>query len=894
MSVMPSKMPAKYFPLKWKMFNIPVLALVFSASASWAQAPSVVIDAQQNIGPPNGDQAYGQPESIAVAPNGTVYIADTNNNQVLGLTPDLPGNSTQLPVLGPTNFAIAGKEYTLSSPQALAVDAAGDLYIADIPTTGGGRIFEMIANAEGVLNGTIRLIHSGAPLVNPIALTVDKTNTLFIGDWPPVSGDGVIYSLAAGRTALTPLTFTGIPADFTPAAFVRDSSNNLYIADNGGNPGGDNVNGNVYKAPAAGGAAVVVSAQTFTIDQPSGLALDTAGDLFILTKLANDTGAGQQVVEIPFASPTTPYIIPNTGLQNSSSMALDPNGNLDVLQLTPGAAIQLAFVTPVNLGSVTVGSTGASIPFNFEFNAPATLSGFRALTLGDVSNEVIESSGGTCTTVPATISPYMPYTCTEAFAGKPQYPGTRVSAIQVEGTPSTSILGASSVYEDGTSAAEVTYPMDTTTTADSLLEPQGVAISGLNNTVYIADLGFPGSPGKVYSTAYLTGTTFTPVLTPGFVLSAPSAVALDGQGDLYIADYNLGEVIKVPTTSGQAPSLVATSVANPGGLLNHPIALAIDYVGNLYIGDAGRDGDSASSAVPGYVVKIASNGSPSKMTIPSGIKIIFPQALAADSEGNLFIGDGGADVVPSNGQTVKVTAAGTASVVRAEGVKTPTNPVGLVFDAASQLYVLDGTVGTLTVIPPTGAGYQVGFSATLSAPSSMAASAGTQSFVISNVGNGTTNSLVYLNGNSSTLAFGNVAEGRTATLPATVHNIGNVEFTLGNPYLDQLVDNPAFTISRGTTCSNNLLLDPATSCVIEVNFTPTAVGFTSAEAAVESTAYNNGIPIVNFTGTGTAGGAVRTPGDKEAKPGARGRKSFQAAGRQSQARSDDDRDQGAH
>jgi sugar lactone lactonase YvrE len=880
MSVMPSKMPAKYFPLKWKMFNIPVLALVFSASAAWAQVPSVVIDAQQTIGPPTGDQAYGQPEAIAVAPNGTVYIADTNNNRVIGLTTNLPGNSIQLPVL-PTNFAIGRTDYTLSSPQALAVDAAGDLYIADVPTT-GGRIFEMTAT-RGVLNGNIRLIHSGAPLVNPIALTVDSTNTLFIGDWPPVSGDGVIYSLAAGRTALTPLTFTGIPADYSPAALVRDSSNNLYIADNGGNPGGDNVNGNVYIAPAAGGAAVAVSTQTFTLYQPSGLARDTAGDLFILSKFTTDPTA-QQVVEIPFASPTTPYIIPNTGLQNSSSMALDPNGNLDVLQLTPGAAIQLAFVTPVNLGSVTVGSTGASIPFNFEFNAPATLSGFRALTLGDVSNEVIEMPGGTCTTVPATISPYMPYTCTEAFAGKPQYPGTRVSAIQVEGTPSTSILGSSSVYENGTSAAEVTYPMDTITTADTLQQPQGVAISGLNNTVYIAD----SFSGQVYSTTYMTGTTFTPVSTPGFVLQAPSAVALDGQGDLYIADYNLGEVIKVPTTSGQAPSLVATSVAGVN-LLQHPIALAIDYLGNLYIGDAGPDGDSASSAVPGYVVKIASNGSPSKMTIPSGIKIIFPQALAADSEGNLLIGDGGADVVPSNGQTVKVTAAGTASVVRAEGVKTPTNPVGLVFDAASQLYVLDGTVGTLTVIPPMGAGFQVGFSTTLSAPSAMAASAGTQSFVISNVGNATSNSLVYLNGNSSTLAFGNVAEGRTTTLPATVHNIGNQDLTLGNPYLDQLVDNPAFSISRGTTCSNNGGLDPATSCVIEVSFTPTAVGFTSAEAAVESTAYNNGIPIVNFNGTGTAGGAVREPGDKEAKPGARGRKSFQAAGRRSE-----DRDQGGH
>jgi sugar lactone lactonase YvrE len=885
MSVMPSKMPAKYFPLKWKMFNIPILALVFSASTIWAQAPAVVIDAQQNIGPPTGDPAYGQPEAIAVAPNGTVYIADTNNNRIIGLTTNLPGTSTQQTVLH-TTFIAGGKDYTLSSPQALAVDAAGDLYIGDVLTT-GGRIFEMTANTVGVLTGNVKLIHSGAPLVNPTALAVDSNNTLFIGDWPPSTGDGAIYSLAVGGSVLKTLIFTGLPADFLPGALLRDSSTNLYIADNG-NGTSSNINGNVYEAPAAGGAAQAVNAQTFSFSQPSGLALDASGDLFILSKLANDPSAGQQVVEIPAApaaSPTTPYLIPNTGLGNSSSMALDPNGNLDVLQLTPGVATQLAFVTPVDLGSIAVGATGTPISFNFEFNAPATLSGFRALTLGDVGSEVTEDSGGTCSTVPATISPYTPYTCTEAFAGKPQYPGTRISAIQVEGATTTSILGSSSVYETGTSAAEVTYPLDSTTTPDTLQQPQGVAISGLNNTVYIADT----FSGKVYSTPYLTGTTFTPVSTGSFVLQAPSAVALDGQGDLYIADFNLAEVLKVPTTSGLAPSVVAT-----GGLLQHPIALTVDYLGNLYIGDAGPDGETASSAAPGYVVKIPLNGSPSKITIPSGVKIIFPQALATDSEANLWIGDGGEDVRPADGQIVKVSAAGTAaSVVTAKGVTSPTAPDGLAFDAAGQLYVLDGAVGTLTVIPPTGNGYQVGFGATLSAPSAMAASAGTQSFVIANVGNGITNSLVYLNGNSSTLAFGDVAERRGKTLSATVRNIGNEDLKLGSPYLKETVDNPAFSISGTTTCHNFEVLDSGTSCVIGVRFTPVATGFTSAEAAVQSNAYNNGIPVVNFNGTGITGGFVRNTGDSEAKPGStgpRGRKSFQGAGR----RSDDGRDQGAH
>src|ERR1700734_1853621 len=88
MSVMPS--PAKYFPSKWKIPYLLIVAFVSCVSAAWGQAPTVVIDAQQNIGPPNGDPTYGYPQSIAVAGNGTVYIADTNNNRVIGLITNLP------------------------------------------------------------------------------------------------------------------------------------------------------------------------------------------------------------------------------------------------------------------------------------------------------------------------------------------------------------------------------------------------------------------------------------------------------------------------------------------------------------------------------------------------------------------------------------------------------------------------------------------------------------------------------------------------------------------------------------------------------------------------------------------------------------------------------------
>ena len=148
--------------------------------------------------------------------------------------------------------------------------------------------------------------------------------------------------------------------------------------------------------------------------------------------------------------------------------------------------------------------------------------------------------------------------------------------------------------------------------------PQDLVISGLNKTVYVADC----AARVVYSTAGLGGSTLTPVSTGAITLSAPRGLALDGAGNLFIADYDTAQLVEVPTTTGLPPSVV-----NTGGLLQHPICVAFDSQGNTYIGDAGPAGYGASFADPGYIVKIPVGGSPFKMTIPS-VQIFFPQILA--------------------------------------------------------------------------------------------------------------------------------------------------------------------------------------------------------------------------------------------------------------------------
>jgi sugar lactone lactonase YvrE len=832
MSVMSSKSLAKYFPSKWKISCLPILALL--ASSAWAQAPSVVVDSQQNL-----VTGFNGPQSIAISKNGTIFIADTNNNQIVSVV-----NGVKTPV--------STGAFVLTTPQALALDANGDLYVGDTPTSGTtsfGRIIELLGDGKGNITGVNPTpIVNGPPLANPISLAFDGTGTLFIGDYP-ASGVGVIYSLAPGGTPQL-LNITGLNAMFTPAALLRDASTNLYIADNGNFTGS---NGGVYVVTDTGGAAQPVPTGRFIINQPSGLTFDSAGDLLILSLLGTGNGfnAGQQVVIVPAASPTTPYILPNTGLGTSSSMAFDPQANLDVLNSAAGLITQLAYVAPVNLGSIDVGKSGSPVLFNFEYNAPTNLRGFRFVSQGDTSTEILQQPGGTCTNGMHTdlpgggprISPYFPYTCNENFVGDPTYPGIRSSAIQVRGgNIGNTILASTPVYQTGLAGAEVTYPVTETTTATRLQQPQSLAISGLNDTVYVADT----LAARVDSIGGLGGTTLTRVSTAPIVLQAPSALALDGAGNLFIADFNLGEVIEVPTTTGQAPSVI-----NTGGLLHSPIALAFDFLGNLYIGDAGPGGVDAGTGNPGYVVKVPVGGAPFKMTI--SVPIIFPQSLATDPKtAALWIGDGG-DAASGVGQVVQVSADGTTAT--ATPINGVTNPTGLALDPAQDLYVLDGFADTITVVPPVATGvapYLVDFdNSTLSAASALAISAGGQSFVIANIGTGNTNNLVYLNGNASALPFGNVNTGsQSQPMTATEYNIGNLSLTLGSPFFTTNRRDTAFTVLGSSTCGNALQLASSASCTINVQFTPQFVGGTTQQINVDSTAYNSGQPTLTLTGTG--------------------------------------------
>ncbi len=134
----------------------------------------------------------------------------------------------------------------------------------------------------------------------------------------------------------------------------------------------------------------------------------------------------------------------------------------------------------------------------------------------------------------------------------------------------------------------------------------------------------------------------------GLTLSAPSGVAVDGNGNLYIADHGNRRIVKVDT------NLTATMFAGGGNIagmsgdgglataahLNSPFGVAVDAAGNVYIADLGDqvvrkvDGAGNIRTVAGQfnVQGSTGDGGPAAAALLSN-----PQAVAVDDSGNFFI-----------------------------------------------------------------------------------------------------------------------------------------------------------------------------------------------------------------------------------------------------------------
>jgi len=765
------------------------LIAAFGSQLALASAPPVVADAQIALA-----SGFQLPEGIAITKNGTIYVADTQNNQVV--TVSSAGVVTPVTISG----------YTLSGPGAVAVDSAGDLFIAD---SNNARVLKVSTS------GAVSQVLGSQTLSYPAALAFDPAGDLYIGDAVKLAIYKVTAAvLAQGGNTATPVNISNVSNVF-PGALATDSSGDLYIADGNSN--------NIYQLPSGKTTAQTVTPAGFTLISPSGLALDAAGNLYVL-----DSG-NTRIVEVPEATSAAPYLVPVTGLAAPSSLALDPQGNLYLTDATNDNVTELIYAgNAVNLGEIAVGSTGPAATINYELNTPETLSAFRVILQGDAAAEATIATGTTCQFQSYTVSPTgsgnpitatNPFNCVAKVQGVPAYPGARNGAINLLGS-SSALLSSVPFTETGSAALAAIFPGVATIAVSGLEQPQGLAISGENGIVYIADL----SKGEVYSWKGLNGTSspLTQVSTSPVTLSQPAAVALDGAGDLFIADFALAKIVVVPANTAIAPYTLVT-----GSLLEHPIALVFDAGGNLYIGDAGPEGENASSTQPGFVLKVPPPGAPVSIINTSPANVILPQSLTTDAAGNLYIADGGPPSGP--GQVVTVPQDGAAaSALNIPGLSEPS---GLVVDPAGQLWVLDSShLNQITIVPPNGGAlYTVPLmaSSSLALSSIMSFTAGARNLLIADIGHAS-NELILVSGTQTLLNYPQTAVGaQSAAQVAAIVSIGNSALkpanSTGNLYSFG-GNTQDFQVQNTSTCLSFTQLLPTQSCAFSATFAPISAG----------------------------------------------------------------------
>ena len=527
-----------------------------------------------------------KPAGVAVDGAGNVFIVDTGNNRII----EVPIVNGSLSSAAQATLATSLAGTTLSAPAGIAVDATGDLFIAD---TGNNRII-------GVPNtGTLNLsaaVAIGSSLSGPLAVVANASGNLYVAD----SGAGQIYEI------FSPL---GVPSQQliavgfgNPTGLAVDASGSLFVA--------DYANGEVVRIPNVSGS-LEPNEQVeagIGVSTPYGVALDASGNLYVTS------GSGASADLITRTSTTFGFgdwaVNATSGLLAAQ---IEDEGNQPLILGTP------YFTAAGNTGDFSISTTGSGIcgagatlaaGTSCELDATFTpqASGARTDTLTLSSNatnaattQVKLTGNGT-----ATASTTIKLAVTSPASGSPSY-GQAIT------------LSATVTASSGTPTGTVTLIVDGVQFGDATLNSSGVATfnlaSGLTGgshtliAVYNGTASFNGSVSSalqlnVGKTATATGLAVTPPYTnplsalPGNTITLTAAIGFPGVG------IPTGTVSFAAngTTLGSAPVQPAA-----GGIFAATFTTSSLAVGNYtvvatYSGDSNYIGSVSPASATIYIV----------------------------------------------------------------------------------------------------------------------------------------------------------------------------------------------------------------------------------------------------------------------------------------------------
>jgi sugar lactone lactonase YvrE len=675
------------------------------------------------------------PEGIAVDGAGNVYIADTSNGMVKEFS---ASNNTV------TTLVSSG----LSAPQGVAVDNAGNVYIAD---TGN----DMVKERRIADGSVITLVSNGLGSAESVA--VDSAGNVYIDD----SADGNIRKWSPVNSNLT-----AIASGFQTSQGVGlDAADNVYVlALNGGGLNGTAV----FDKWSAPNTRIAVALDLVSVNISGGsVAVDGSGNVytaFIGTTISEpyfEVGVWNLVSNTLYTAQLAgldyPSNAPLFGLNYPYGVAADGRESLYIADTGNNCIKEYphAFVDPTaKLEGLAAGTDALplvlpdSVFLQGQF-APATDQPW--LTITGITNGVVSFSF-TAATASRTANINLLGISIPVTQGEPGFALGTPALVEPPGAGSDSVILAT-VSGD--------YPWTATSNATWLhLSPTNQSGNTSTNIVFNYDAN-PGSTrvgtltiADETLTVTQAGTNYVPantVVTLATLQSAglvdPNEIAVDGNGNVFVADYQKNEVKEWSPGTDAVRTVIASGLDGPEGM-------ALDSAGNIYIAEYWDNCILEWTATHKILTTVISNiaFSPQGVAVDTGGNVYFASAnrqilyelpaantnwtavaplshneviadnidLAADRAGNIYIGfnpvlrwspenqsltnwsallpspwniavDGGGNVYtvyyPNNNSIYKWSAASnTATACVSSGLDLP---IGLAVDASENVYITD-------------------------------------------------------------------------------------------------------------------------------------------------------------------------------------------------------------